>query len=320
MSGTTGDRSPFLFLGHEQYTHLVEQVHGDADDGEGDGIGGGGDDGSDDKDDDNGVATVLLHGLAMEDAQFAQQPRQDGYLENDAHGEGKEGEGIDVTFEGNEVLDGGVHLIAGEESEGDGEEDEVAEEDAKHEHEVGGDDERGGVASLVFVEGWRDETVELEDDVGGCHDDADVEAGGHVDDELAGQFCVDELHVGGCAKDGWQEVGTLRGKDDKEDLVLEEKGEEGEECYNDDASQQHSAQFFKMIPKGHASGSCALSSLEASSSVVGSFIPSLKARTPLPAPRMSSGIFLPPKRRRTTTRMTMISVVPRPKNKGCIIL
>ena len=74
MSGTTGDRSPFLFLGHEQYTHLVEQVHGDADDGEGDGIGGGGDDGCDDEDNDDGVTAVLLHLLAMEDAQSSEKP------------------------------------------------------------------------------------------------------------------------------------------------------------------------------------------------------------------------------------------------------
>jgi hypothetical protein len=61
-----------------------------------------------------------------------------------------------------------------------------------------------------------------------------------VDNELAWQFGVDELHVRGVAEDVVQEVWAFREEDDDEDLVLEHKGEDGEECYHDDTSQQHS--------------------------------------------------------------------------------
>ena len=107
----------------------------------------------------------------------------------------EEGEGVDVALKRDEVLDGGVHLVVGQESEGDGEEDEVAEYDAHHEHEVGGDDEWGRVAAFILVEARGDEAVELEDDVGCCHDDAYVKAGHHVYDKLAGELGVDELHL-----------------------------------------------------------------------------------------------------------------------------
>ena len=97
------------------------------------------------------MAAVLLHLLAMENAETTEEPGEDGNFEDDAHSEGEKHQGVDVTLEGDEVLDGGVHLVVGQESEGDGEEDEVAEEDARHEHEVGGDDKWRGITSLVFV-------------------------------------------------------------------------------------------------------------------------------------------------------------------------
>ena len=93
----------------------------------------------------------MLHLLAMENAETTEEPGEDGNFEDDAHSEGEKHQGVDVTLERDEVLDGGVHLVVGQESEGDGEEDEVAEEDARHEHEVGGDDKWRGITSLVFV-------------------------------------------------------------------------------------------------------------------------------------------------------------------------
>ena len=136
---------------YEEDACLIEKVHGEADDGEGDGIGSGSDDGCNKEDSHDGVATVLLHLSAMEDAEATKEPGEDGDFEDDAHGEGEEGEGVDVALKRDEVLDGVIDLIASEEAEGDGEEDKVGEEDSEHEHEIGGDDEWSGIASLVFV-------------------------------------------------------------------------------------------------------------------------------------------------------------------------
>ena len=57
-----------MVRGYEENAHLVEQVHGEADNGESDDIGGGGDDGGDDQNHYNGVTTILLHVVPMEDA------------------------------------------------------------------------------------------------------------------------------------------------------------------------------------------------------------------------------------------------------------
>ena len=67
--------------------------------------------------------------------------------------------------------------------------------------------------------------------------------------KLAGQFCVDELYLWRCTKDGGQEIRTFRGKDNKEHLVFEDEGEDGEYYHDQDASQQHPTQFFEMIPE-----------------------------------------------------------------------
>lgn len=254
------------FPWHEQDAQFVEEVHREGNDGEGEGIGGGGDDGGNEEDGNDSVAAELLHLMAMQDAEATEKPREDGNLEGDAHGEGKENEGVDVAFEGDKVLDIVRHLVVAEEAESDGEYDEIAEEDTQHEHEVGSNDERCGVASFVFVECGRDEMVELVENVGCCHDEANVEAGHHVDNELASQFCVDELDFGGGAERGdaggetschdteGEEVGAFRGKNNKENLVFEDKGEDGEECHNDEASDEHSTQFFEMVPESHGNG------------------------------------------------------------------
>lgn len=72
-----------------------------------------------------------------------------------------------------------------------------------------------------------------------------------MEDKLTGQLCVDELDVGRRAKDVGQKVRTLGGEDDAEHLVLEDKGEDSEECHHDDASQEHSTKFFEMVPESH---------------------------------------------------------------------
>ena len=140
-----------MVRGYEENAHLVEQVHGEADNGEGDDIGGGGDDGGDDQNRHDGMTAILLHVFTMEDAQASEQPGEDGNLKDDAHRKGEENKRVDVTFQTDEVLHLRVHLITCQESEGDGEKDEVAEEQSQHEHHIGSNDERRGIAPLIFV-------------------------------------------------------------------------------------------------------------------------------------------------------------------------
>ena len=67
-------KSMRLVFRYEEDAQFVEQVHGEADNGEGDDIGGGGDDGSNDQNCHDGVAAILLHVCPMEDAQSSEQP------------------------------------------------------------------------------------------------------------------------------------------------------------------------------------------------------------------------------------------------------
>ncbi len=86
---------------------------------------------------------------------------------------------------------------------------------------------------------------------------------------------------------------------------------------------QGSPQYIQMLPKRHLtdlsliyrlSHICHLTGFSSlmSRSFSTPFTPSLKLRTPLPRPFISSGIFLPPKNSRTISTMKIISCVPIP--------
>ena len=79
-----------------------------------------------------------------------------------------------------------------------------------------------------------------------------------MDNELTGQFCVDESDVWRWAEKTRQEVRALRGEDDGKNLVFKYKGEDGEKCYDADTSQQHMTQFFKMVPLSQGNGNFSL--------------------------------------------------------------
>ncbi len=82
----------FLFrFFDDKDAEFPEEVDGDGDEGEGEGVAGGGDDGADDEDDNDGVATVVAHEGALEDAELGQEPAEDGELEDDTHEECHDG-------------------------------------------------------------------------------------------------------------------------------------------------------------------------------------------------------------------------------------
>lgn len=152
----------------------------------------------------------------MEDVQTAEEPGEDGQLECDAHGEGEEEEGVDVALEGDEVLHAVGYLVGGKEPECEWEDDEVAEEYPKYEHEVGCENERCCVSAFFFSECWQYKAVELVDDVGHDDNQSGIEADHHVNDELAGEFGVDEPDISSCVEQGCKEVAVLWGKDYRE--------------------------------------------------------------------------------------------------------
>ena len=118
--------------------------------------------------------------------------------------------------------------------------------------------------------------------------------------------------------------------------VVEQKGH-GDEVshrqYKPDPNdtKQHPAQFLQVVPKSHFSHDYffSLSVVEGSSSSsfalfissLASFTPSLKLLTPLPNPRISSGIFFPPKSNRITSAIMIHSdpLGKKPNSKFVII-
>ena len=88
-----------------------------------------------------------------------------------------------------------------------------------------------------------------------------------------------------------------------ENKVLESKQHHSHSNKSDHNADNTISQNIEVIPKGHYSRSFLISFTSSSTS----FSPCLKLLTPLPRPRINSGIFLPPKRRRTTSAMIIHS-------------
>lgn len=242
---------------------LVEEPDGEGDDGHGEHVGGGGDDGCEDEDEDDGVAAEAHHEGGGEDAEFGQEPAEHGELEDEAEREAHGEEGGDVGLEGDEVGDVGGDLVGGQESEGEGEEEEVGEEYAEEEHEVAPAHDSGGVAPFVGVEGGGDEAEEEVEGVGGGEEEADVDGGFEVDDELLGQAGVDELDgegSGGISREPvvyllqesvGDEVALPGGEEDGKDFFLAEEGDQSAGDGDDKDPDEGGSQYVEVVPEGH---------------------------------------------------------------------
>ena len=142
-----------------------------------------------------------------------------------------------------------------------------------------------------------------------------------MDKELVCQTCVDEpyghaLRYAAAASGTEQgcrllqetvgnEPTVLGSQYDIEDKILETEGSHTAKKQCGNHPYEYVAQFIEMIPKTLAFAHFFSSVVSDASSLP--FMPSLKLRTPLPSPFISSGIFLPPKSSSTTSAMTTIS-------------
>lgn len=181
-------------LADNQDADFVEQPHGQGHEAEGKDVGGGGDDGSDDEQNHDDVAAVVAHHPGIDEAHAAQNPADDGNFKQDTHGEADAHQCVHVGLQGDGVGHCLAHLVAAEETEYQGKDEEIAEQYAEHEHDVSGHYQTDGIALLVGVEGRGDEVEEQIDEVGQGEHHTGTERGFHVEQKLLGQPCVDELH------------------------------------------------------------------------------------------------------------------------------
>lgn len=156
----------FVLLFYNPDAYFIKEPDGERDDDEREGVGGGRDDGGDDEDGNNRVASVLRHPDGFHQVELGEQPGEDGNFEYDAKGKRHQEEGVDVGTDGQHVVYVGTDLVEPKEVDGEGEEEEVVEQDANEEREVGAEGDLTRVAPLIFVEGRGDEPEKDVQDVG----------------------------------------------------------------------------------------------------------------------------------------------------------
>ncbi len=133
---------------------------------------------------------------------------------------------------------------------------------------------------------------------------------------------IDAAYIG-------DKTGILRRKNHIKQFLLEKERNHTEHNDHCRDPEQHSPKHVKMVPEGHTLRAGSLTHLSPLFSLLSllmsvtsfsiSFMPSLNDLTPFPRPFINSGIFLPPKKRSTTSAMSRISDIPRPPINNIII-
>ena len=246
---------------HDAEAQFVEQAHRTGHHEQGEDIRGRRNDGSHDEDEHNGMAAVAAHEGGGEQAQTGEQPREDGHLEHDAHGQTHHEQGAHVGGQGNHVHHFPADLIGSEEPEGEREKEEVGEQYARQEHRIAATDGRDGVAPLVGIERRRHEAEELVEDVGRRAQHPCTHRRLDMDEELLGQSGIDELHLeaaeGLSAPQAAQagekavgdETGILGGKDNGKQVFLEQEGYQAGDDRHGNHPYQYGPQRVEMVPE-----------------------------------------------------------------------
>ncbi len=127
--------------------------------------------------------------------------------------------------------------------------------------------------------------------------------------KLLRQARIDELkhEVAGAQQAVGGEVSLRRSKNERKHRILAHKGDNGKQHHRCECAQERAAQFFKVFPERQ--GVSTVTSFSASSAFFSPLpsMPSLNSLTPRPRPRISSGIFFPPKSSSTMSAITRIS-------------
>ena len=127
--------------------------------------------------------------------------------------------------------------------------------------------------------------------------------------KLLRQARIDELkhEVAGAQQAVGGEVSLCRSKNERKHRILAHKGDNGKQHHRCECAQERAAQFFKVFPERQ--GFSSVTSFSASTAFFSPLpsMPSLNSLTPRPRPRISSGIFFPPKSSSTMSAITRIS-------------
>lgn len=279
------------------------------------------------------MTTIAAHERRREQSGMGQQPCHHGNLEHYAHGERHGHQRADIRVESDHVWHFAAHLIGAEEAEREREDEEIAYRRTQEEHQIARSDNAHRIVTLTLIKGRRDKAKQLIDHIRRGADGAHTQRRLHMDDKLLRQSSADKLDVErlhilaaerryAVQKPISDKVSFLRSEHHVEDGHLKQErydathDDDGDDLY-DDASQH-----FEMIPERHQaihySSFFTVSADESFSSMP--FIPSLNDFTPRPRPFMSSGIFFPPKKSRTTMAMSSTSWKPMPPIKEIVFI
>lgn len=169
---------------HKEGTQLKEHVDGEKHDGERERIARGGNHCRQDEQHHNGVTAVVLEKTSMQNAEFPQQPCQQGHFKHKSHDENEHEESVHVAVKRNLVGHKAAHMIIGKKPQRDRENDEVAHQDPRKKHDIANGKSSPEPSFLPGIEGGADKgPQQVEHDRKGEYQ-SQPKRGGHVDEKL----------------------------------------------------------------------------------------------------------------------------------------
>lgn len=179
---------------HHKDAKLKQEIHRQCNDEEREDVGRWSDDSRQNHQYDDGMTAIVAQEVGGQQSRLSQEPAENREFEDDAQHEVETGEGAEIRLEGDEVVNLFHHLIGAEETEGEGEDDEVAHHNAEHKHDIGAQQDTASHTPLFLVKTRRGEPKELEHDVRQDDEHGDVHRHTHMKEKLSCQLGVDDAH------------------------------------------------------------------------------------------------------------------------------
>ena len=148
-----GEIGVFIFrrgLGHKAGAEFPKGVDGDEDGEEGERVAGGCDESGQDEDGNDSVFAIFAEESPTQQTHLAEEPSEEGQLKDHAHQEDEGEKVVHIGVERNQAGDLVADSVLGQEANGQGQDEEVADENAEEEHEVA-KEERPADATLFAL-------------------------------------------------------------------------------------------------------------------------------------------------------------------------
>ena len=201
------------------------------------------------------MATVAPHELAIDDAKPSEGDCDDGEFEECAHEQEHDNKIVGVGRERDEIADGGVDDIVGEETIGEREDEKIGDGHTEIEEESTPHHDESESTAFCSIESRSEIVGDFGNDIRYAEDESCAESHLEVRPKLACKLCVDEVWLRErdvrkcCHQPKKREIRAGWSYDDGEESLLETEANDAEASDDDHDAENERTKVVDMLPE-----------------------------------------------------------------------